>query len=331
MFTQQEIDDGDVSYVENGSVVTSDEFGLYVVDPSSPSNSPATIRVSVSTTGTAGGQVLTGSSGAETLSPGAGNNFLIGDGNSTASYADSPNGVTVNLANATVANGYGGTDTLTDIHSFVGASTGTNTVSYDGNRADYNIRQLGDGTLQVTDIRPGSPDGVDQYQSFQLFDFSNGTYNAVQLSSTTDDVKDAGISDILFRSDASGDTGFYAISNGVNVGWSDVGGSSTAYNIVGTGDFYSTGTTDILYRSNASGDTGFYQISNGANIGWHDIGTSSTAYSVVATGNYLGSGTSDILFRDNTTGDTGFYAISNGVVTGWHDVGLSSTAYNVVT
>jgi hypothetical protein len=140
-----------------------------------------------------------------------------------------------------------------------------------------------------------------------------------------------GVSDILFRSDASGDTGFYAISNGVNVGWSDVGGSSTAYNIVGTGDFYSTGTTDILYRSNASGDTGFYQISNGANIGWHDIGTSSTAYSVVATGNYLGSGTSDILFRDNTTGDTGFYAISNGVNTGWHDIGTSSTAYHVTT
>ena len=140
-----------------------------------------------------------------------------------------------------------------------------------------------------------------------------------------------GVSDILFRSDASGDTGFYAISNGVNAGWSDVGGSSTAYNILGTGDFYGTGTTDILYRSNASGDTGFYQISNGANIGWHDIGASSTAYAVVGVGDFMGNGTDDILYRNSTTGDTGFYAISNGVNTGWHGLGASSTAYHVVS
>jgi hypothetical protein len=138
------------------------------------------------------------------------------------------------------------------------------------------------------------------------------------------------ISDILFRSDGTGDTGFYQISNGANVGWQDIGASSTAYSVVGVGDFNGDGTSDILYRSAATGDTGFYAISNGTNAGWVDIGASSTAYSVVGVGDFTNSGTDDVLYRDNSTGDTGFYEIVNGANTGWVDIGASSTAYSVV-
>jgi hypothetical protein len=155
------------------------------------------------------------------------------------------------------------------------------------------------------------------------------THNGALAPAPTDFYAE-GTSDILFRNDASGDTGFYAINGGMNVGWQDAGASSTAYSIVGTGDFLGNGTADILYRNNATGDTGFYQINNGVNVGWRDVGASSTAYSVVGVGDFLGNGTDDILFRDNATGDTGFYAISNGANTGWHDVGASSTAYGVV-
>jgi len=137
-------------------------------------------------------------------------------------------------------------------------------------------------------------------------------------------------SDILFRNDGSGDTGFYQISNGANVGWQDVGASSTAYGVVGVGDFNGDSTSDILYRNATTGDTGFYAINNGANAGWHDIGASSTAYSVVGVGDFFNSGTDDVLYRNNATGDTGFYEIVNGLNTGWHDVGASSTAYSVV-
>ena len=139
-----------------------------------------------------------------------------------------------------------------------------------------------------------------------------------------------GVSDILYRNNTTGDTGFYQINSGANTGWHDVGASSTAYSIVGTGDFYGTGTTDILYRNAVTGDTGFYRIGNGANTGWHDVGASSTAYSVVGVGDFTGNDIDDILYRNNTTGDTGFYQIVNGANTGWHDIGASSTAYSVV-
>ena len=108
-------------------------------------------------------------------------------------------------------------------------------------------------------------------------------FTPLTLPTTADDFYASGTSDVLFRDDASGDTGFYRINNGANAGWHDIGASSTAYSIVGTGDFYGTGSADILYRDAASGDTGFYQINDGVNAGWHDIGASSTAYHVVAS------------------------------------------------
>jgi hypothetical protein len=147
---------------------------------------------------------------------------------------------------------------------------------------------------------------------------------------TLDDFTATGVSDVLYRDDSTGDTGFYQIVNGANTGWKDIGSSSSAYTVVGTGDFTGDGTTDVLYRDNSTGDTGFYSIVNGANVGWNDVGASSTAYNVVGVGNFTGGGTDDILYRDNLTGDTGFYAIVNGANAGWHDVGSSSTAYSVV-
>jgi hypothetical protein len=65
-------------------------------------------------------------------------------------------------------------------------------------------------------------------------------------------------------------------------GWTDIGASSTAYNVVAIGDYNGSGVSDILYRNDATGDTGFYQIVNGVNVGWVDVGGSSAAYKVVS-------------------------------------------------
>jgi probable HAF family extracellular repeat protein len=183
------------------------------------------------------------------------------------------------------------------------------------------------GTLLDTLTLSGQYSTVD----FKLTtDNNGGTLINLLKPLSQDDFYGTGTSDILFRNDASGDTGFYLISNGANVGWNDVGASSTAYSAVSVADFTGNGTDDILYRNNTTGDTGFYAISNGVNTGWQDVGASSTAYSVAGVGDFFGNGTDDILYRNNSTGDTGFYAISNGVNVGWYDVGASSTAYSVV-
>lgn len=117
-FSQTDINNGELTYVPTTPSSTPDEFGLFVTDPS---GSLWTIQVFVSETGSDGGQVLSGAPGAETLQAGAGNNYFIGDGNTTVSYQNSPNGVTINLQDQTADNGYGGVDTFENIHSVIGS------------------------------------------------------------------------------------------------------------------------------------------------------------------------------------------------------------------
>jgi hypothetical protein len=210
----------------------------------------------------------------------------------------------------------GGTNT-------VDGGAGWNKASFNITSAQATITQNADGSWNVV-----TPGGTDTLSNIQVASFTDRTISLRQPN--IDDFSDSRTSDILFRNYTSGDTGFYQMSNGSNIGWQDVGGSSTAYAIVGSGDFAGTGTDDILFRNNTTGDTGFYQMSHGILSGWQDIGGSSTAYSVVGTGDFYGNGTDDVLFRNNTTGDTGFYQMSNGVNLGWQDIGGSSAAYSVV-
>jgi probable HAF family extracellular repeat protein len=195
-------------------------------------------------------------------------------------------------------------------------------------------------------------------------------FTGVVTPTPTDDFDGDGVSDILFRNDASGETWFEAMKNGMFQGWNPIGGSSTTYTAVGVGDFYGTnatgdtwietisngafagwsqiggsdthysvvgvadffgnGTDDILFRANSSGDTWIEAISKGAFAGWHPVGGSNTSYAVVGVGDFYGNGTADILFRNNSSGDTWIEAISNGASNGWHEIGGSNTTYSVV-
>jgi hypothetical protein len=74
------------------------------------------------------------------------------------------------------------------------------------------------GTFELTGISGADALGI-----------SPSDLTLLTLSSAIDDFLGTGTSDVLFRNDATGDTGFYAIVNGVNTGWHDVGASSTAY------------------------------------------------------------------------------------------------------
>jgi len=208
--------------------------------------------------------------------------------------------------------------------TFDGGATGHNIVIFDGSSSQYTIISSGYLNFTVSDTKAH----FYTFTDVEVVQFTDATLNLEPRVPT--DFTGSNISDVLFRNDAGGDTGFYTVGTGVNASWVDVGASSTAYSLVGAGYFLGNVTDDILYRDDATGDTGYYQISNGANVGWHDVGASSTAYSVVALGDFSDSGTDDILYRDNASGDTGYYKIVNGVNAGWVDVGASSTAYSVV-
>jgi uncharacterized delta-60 repeat protein len=128
-------------------------------------------------------------------------------------------------------------------------------------------------------------------------------------------------SDILFRNNSTGDTGYTDIHNNV---FHSLGGSPVAYSVVGASDYNGDGFSDVLFRNNATGDTGYTDLHNNV---FHSLGGSPVAYGVVGSGDYNGDGFSDILFRNNATGDTGYTDLHNNV---FHSLGGSPVAYAVV-
>jgi hypothetical protein len=50
-------------------------------------------------------------------------------------------------------------------------------------------------------------------------------------------------SDILFRDNSTGDTWYEAMNDGAFANWFQIGGSSSSYDVIGTGDFFGTGTS----------------------------------------------------------------------------------------
>ncbi|PWW00622.1 Ca2+-binding RTX toxin-like protein, partial [Hoeflea marina] len=58
---------------------------------------------------------------------------------------------------------------------YIDTDAGTDTVVYSGNLADYSVSDLGNGIYQVTDNRPGSPDGTDTLHGIESLQFADQT------------------------------------------------------------------------------------------------------------------------------------------------------------
>jgi serralysin len=58
---------------------------------------------------------------------------------------------------------------------------GADTAVFSGKRSDYRVTLLGDGDIQVTDLRAGSPDGTDTTRHMEFFAFSDATFTATTV------------------------------------------------------------------------------------------------------------------------------------------------------
>jgi hypothetical protein len=186
-FTQDQLDNNLLIYTEDGSIAASDSFGFSISDASVHNNfGSGTFDIGIS--GTKGGLVFIGGPTASVFNSGPGNNWITGGNDTTISYADAPAGITLNLVTGTASNGFGGTDTISNVHSVIGSPFNdlivgdhTDTVIYSGNRSDYAMSY--NATTQsftVSDQRSGSPDGTDTVTNIEQFQFADGvsTYDA---------------------------------------------------------------------------------------------------------------------------------------------------------
>jgi autotransporter passenger strand-loop-strand repeat protein len=183
-FSQQQLDDGLLTYTEDGSIAGSDSFGFSISDAFVHNNfGSGTFAITIVSID--GGPIFTGGATGEMFFSGPGNNYVVGDGKTTVSYAEAPVGVTIDLVHGTAANGYGGTDTLSNIHSVIGTQYddtvitdgsdtvigggGTDTVVFSGAISDYSIGASGGNVV----ISGGG--SVDILGGITFAEFSNDT------------------------------------------------------------------------------------------------------------------------------------------------------------
>jgi glucose/arabinose dehydrogenase len=158
--------------------------------------------------GLGGDDMLFGGSGNDTLDGGAGADALMGGpGMDTADYSLSPAGVTVNLLSGLGAGGDAQGDILGGIENIIGSpladmltgdsganilnggsgndtingGLGTDTAAYSGARSQYQISLNPSGSFHIFDRRAGAPDGADDVNNVEFFQFADATVSSNQL------------------------------------------------------------------------------------------------------------------------------------------------------
>jgi Tryptophan-rich Synechocystis species C-terminal domain/Cadherin-like len=215
-FTQQQVDDGLVAYTEGGPNFLADSFGFSISDASSDDFGTGTFNIETSageiSEDLSGKTIVAGTSPVIFFSGPGRNSFTEGT-DTTVSYAQAPGAVNVSLGSAPTINGFGGQDTLVNIHSIIGSShddtffsgpgdnlivggggndhiigdpvvgdASNTTAGYSGARSDYLVVGVNAAEVNIIDTRPSSPDGTDDVAWVQSFQFSDGTYTFAQLN-----------------------------------------------------------------------------------------------------------------------------------------------------
>ncbi|MCR5879488.1 calcium-binding protein [Phenylobacterium sp. J367] len=132
-------------------------------------------------TGDGAANVLAGWGGSDTLNGGGGNDLLLGEGyvllDGDAAITLFENGIEGTVpAGADVLIGGLGDDTLV---GGAGADRleggdGADVARFSGARADYEFALQADGSIRVSDLRSGAPDGVDTLIAVEVLRFSDG-------------------------------------------------------------------------------------------------------------------------------------------------------------
>ncbi|WP_201859828.1 M10 family metallopeptidase C-terminal domain-containing protein [Microvirga soli] len=85
---------------------------------------------------------------------------------------------------ANTLKGNAGNDRLTGAagNDMLDGGTGSDTAVFASRRSDYGVTLLADGSLQVSDLRTGTPDGSDTIRSIEIVRFSDRTYSLAELT-----------------------------------------------------------------------------------------------------------------------------------------------------
>jgi hypothetical protein len=143
--------------------------------------------------------------------------------------------------------------------------------------------------------------------------------------SSPNDFSGDGRSDILFQNSA-GLLATWQVNDTTVSGGGNLGNPGPDWTYIGSGDFNGDHKADLLFR-NQNGVLATWQMSGTNIVGGGNLGNPGAAYSVVGIGDFNGDGASDILFR-NTDGSYGTWEVQgSSIIAGNPNIGAPGGSF----
>lgn len=138
-----------------------------------------------------------------------------------------------------------------------------------------------------------------------------------------------GADDILWHNDATGALGVWNLDNGVNQGFSILGGADpTQWHTAVTNDFNGDGTDDILWQNNVTSELREWIVQNGLVTQNKGLIAPSNS-TVIGSADIRHDGSADIIFDNTATGAVGYYNMVDGQNTGYQALGTVAADWTV--
>ncbi len=269
--------------------------------------------------------------------------FLAADYSGTANFlpASSPSishvvtpaTTTTTLTISSSAQTYGRTSTVDVMVTPVGQAGATGQVTLRLGSQVIGTKQLANGLARFTFFffKPGAHALTADYAGDSNHQPSvSPAANVLVASSAANraDLNGDGRADVLWRSSATGEVGYWLLDGASIIGSGSLGNVPLSLSITGVGDFDGDGRSDILWRDDA-GNLGMWLMNGGTIAAGAGFGPVTRTLLVAGIGDFDGDGKSDILWRDTIAGDVGMWLMNGTSIASGAFVGQASPALEV--
>jgi hypothetical protein len=257
-FTQTDIDNGLISYHENGSVASSDSFVFKVTDAAGNQTTAQQFQFQISPP-------------PDTAAP-----TLIHDGPLV-----SPFGSTLIITSSLLQFDDNNSTHPQETYTIVTGSARGTLLKSGSATTSFTQADIDNGLISYHETASGA--SADSFV-FSVSDASgnhtaNTTFQITIDSARVRDFNADATSDVFWRNNSTGHVGTWEMHNNVQT-WHDLGGSGVDHKVVGIGDFNGDGTSDVFWRNNSNGRVGIWEMHNNVQT-WHDLGGSGVDHSFI--------------------------------------------------
>jgi predicted RecA/RadA family phage recombinase len=222
-------------------------------------------------------------------------------------------------------------------------------AAYTGTAASYAWIRNTDSTWSVTDLRAGSPDGIDTLISIEQLRFSDESVALVEPNSAAPtftrvslgfasagwriaDVTDLtgdGKADLLWENDWTGEVFYWGMDGTQRTSAGSLGFVGAGWNIVDTVDLTGDGGPDLLWQNDQTGEVFYWGMNGTQRTSGGSLGFVSAGWKIADTTDLTGDGRPDLLWHNVQTGEVYYWGMNGTLRTSTGSLGFASAGWRI--